>query len=59
MTFEYLVAIEIKNDGMTRDTPVDEMTVMLADAIADNRTNVLPWVLSQEISVITRDTRER
>jgi hypothetical protein len=58
MTFEFLVAIEIKNDGMTRDTDIDELTSMLAENVLHNRNSGLPWVLSQDISVITRDTRE-
>jgi hypothetical protein len=57
MTFEFLIAIEIKNDGMTRDTPAEELTAILADAVMDNDANDLPWVLSQNISVITRDMR--
>jgi hypothetical protein len=58
MTFEFLVAVEVKNDGLTRDTPVEDLTVMLMRAVLKNQADELPWVLSQDISVITRDTRE-
>jgi hypothetical protein len=58
MTFEFLVAVEIKNDGITRDATVEDLTAMLASAVLENRANELPWVLSQDISVITRDMRE-
>jgi hypothetical protein len=58
MTFEYLIAINIKNDGMTRDATAEDLTAILAEAVLENRANELPWVLSQDISVITRDMRE-
>jgi hypothetical protein len=58
MTFEFLIAVEIKNDGITRDSSVEDLTVMLMRAILENQADELPWVLSQDISVITRDTRE-
>jgi hypothetical protein len=58
MTFEFLIAIEIKNDGMTRDSSAEELTAILAGAVLENDANDLPWVLSQDISVITRDLRE-
>lgn len=58
MTFEYLVAIKVKNDGLTRELGVDELTTMLAERLLDNGARELPWVLEQDISVITRDLRE-
>jgi hypothetical protein len=58
MTFEFLIAVEIKNDGITRDSSVEDLAGMLMRAILENQADDLPWVLSQDISVITRDTRE-
>jgi hypothetical protein len=57
MTFEFLIAVEIKNDGMTRDATAEDLTAILVGAVLENRAAELPWVLSQDISVITRDLR--
>jgi len=57
MTFEFLVAVKIKNDGMTRDATAEDLTAILAESVMENRAAELPWVLSQDISVITRDLR--
>lgn len=57
MTFEFLVAVEIKNDGLTQDASVEDLTAMLQENIMRNKANDLPWVLSQDIKIITRDTR--
>lgn len=59
MKFEFLVAVEIKNDGLTQDTSIEDMTAMLAENVLHNRNSDLPWVLSQDIKVITRDMRGR
>jgi hypothetical protein len=58
MTFEFLIAIEVKNNEATHETSPEELTAILAGAVLENDANDLPWVLSQDISVITRDLRE-
>jgi hypothetical protein len=58
MEFEFLIAVKIKNDGLTQDATPAELTGILMDRIINNAALDLPWVLSQDIKLITRDTRE-
>ena len=57
MKFEFLIGVVIKDDGLTRDNTVEELTEMLTDRLMQNSAHELPWVLEQDIRVITRDMR--
>ena len=59
MVFEFLHSVEIKDDALTRDNTVEELTVMLAERLVQNEARELSWVLSQDIRVITRDMRTK
>lgn len=60
MKFEFLVAVEVKNDVITtRDNDPYEIAMMLQQYLEDNKLSTLPWVLSQDTKVITRDMRGR
>lgn len=58
MKFEFLIAIDVKNDGITSEVDPEDLEIILADKLMENKAVKLPWVLSQDIKVITRDTRE-
>ena len=57
MTFEFLVAVNVKNDGLTQDATPEDLIAILCSAVLENGASELPWVLSQDISLITRDLR--
>jgi hypothetical protein len=58
MKFEFLIAIEVKNDGLTHESDPEDLEVILQDLLLINHAVKLPWVINQDIKVITRDTKE-
>jgi|SoimicmetaTmtLPA_FD_contig_41_4817797_length_240_multi_1_in_0_out_0_2 hypothetical protein len=58
MKFEFLISIDVKNDGITRESDPEDLEIILQDLLLINHAIKLPWVIHQDIKVITRDTRE-
>ena len=47
--FEFLVRVEIKNDGLTQESTPGELAAILSERLSESGLIDLPWVLTVDV----------